>query len=162
MDEQSGHYSEGFSVIPKTTCPHISDAVSPPSSPEEGINIHKPCGALDCLNPQSEENMICLKCFKIYCGRYVCMHMKEHSEQNTGSSELEGECHLIVASLYDLSFWCYGCDSYIAHKDLKPWFKALHNAKFNEDPTFYPYMDGDETSCMGGFTIELQQDHVGP
>eukprot|EP01135_Chromosphaera_perkinsii_P005471 Nk52_evm20s352 gene=Nk52_evmTU20s352 len=141
---------QGFNIAPKGDCPHLEASVTELSEAmQQLVNITRPCGNPECLNPQTQENMICCKCGEVYCGRYVCMHMKEHS-----SVQVE---HAVVASFSDFSFWCYLCDSYISSKKLNPWFRQLHLSKFHEEPSFYPgECDYSTTDENGTITLELQ------
>ena len=52
---------------------------------------------------------ICLSCGRSFCSRYVHGDMLKHHESSS---------HLIAVSTRDLSFWCFSCDSYIAHRRL--------------------------------------------
>eukprot|EP00742_Colponemidia_sp_Colp-10_P018697 GILJ01021617.1.p1 GENE.GILJ01021617.1~~GILJ01021617.1.p1 ORF type:complete len:368 (-),score=53.51 GILJ01021617.1:68-1171(-) len=42
--------------------------------------------------------------------------------------------HLVTMSFSDLSFWCYGCESYIKHPTLHEIFNAFYEQKFDEPP----------------------------
>jgi NAD-dependent SIR2 family protein deacetylase len=82
---------------------------------------------------ETKENYLCLKCHKVFCGRWKNAHMIQHEE-------LLGESHhhSIACGLSDLSFWCYECDSYLNHeKILEIWqvYAQLHQAKFGEPPS---------------------------
>ncbi|ESP03566.1 hypothetical protein LOTGIDRAFT_137218, partial [Lottia gigantea] len=78
-------------------CQHLAD-VRPLLSPE--LNTHAPCE--DC--GETEENWVCLICYKVYCSRFRNEHMLFHG--------IETE-HRMVLSYSDLSVWCYACNSYI-------------------------------------------------
>ena len=86
-----------FSVNPKTDCPHVQSIASV-------LNFERrdPCGY--CGNVG--ENWVCLMCSKVFCSRYVKMHMMQHNAETH---------HPLVLSFADLSFWCYSCNDYVAH-----------------------------------------------
>ncbi|CAE8606328.1 unnamed protein product, partial [Polarella glacialis] len=73
------------------------------------------------------ENMLCLACHEVHCGRHVGQHMLKHNE-SIG--------HPLVMGFMDLSFWCYTCEQYIVQTNprLLPIYAALHTAKFGEPP----------------------------
>jgi len=109
----------GFSVNPKTDCPHIG---------------HAAVGAVDMIVKawtgnscsgcgSGEENWMCLVCGQTGCSRYVKGHMSEHNASTK---------HSLAISFSDLSLWCYHCDDYITHRDLLPIVNMLHTCKFGQ------------------------------
>lgn len=61
--------------------------------------------------------------------------------------------HLIAAGFEDLSFWCYGCNSYLNHLSIKPVYDSycvLHKDKFGDDVAqpFLGLEDIEETKTM--------------
>jgi len=57
-------------------------------------------------------------------------HMLFHADEYLFNENKE---HILCASLMDLSFWCYACNSYVTSPSLTPIFNSLHRIKFNED-----------------------------
>ncbi|XP_059483409.1 histone deacetylase 6 isoform X2 [Neocloeon triangulifer] len=111
-------------VVPISDCPHL-DRVEP--LPENGLDINQNCGA--CEKENHAENWVCLTCYEVMCGRYICGHMKMHSEQHS---------HPLVLSYSDLSVWCYGCESYVDAPALHEAKNIAHIAKFGtEKPWTY-------------------------
>eukprot|EP00754_Rhynchopus_humris_P012190 Rhum_TRINITY_DN14273_c1_g2::Rhum_TRINITY_DN14273_c1_g2_i2::g.76385::m.76385/K11416/SIRT6, SIR2L6; mono-ADP-ribosyltransferase sirtuin 6 len=109
-----------YSVLPMQNCEHcrlISHAA------DLALDLKAPCGT--CGNVG--ENMICLTCHEVHCGRHVSQHMVAHNEA-TG--------HNIVCGFRDLSFWCYGCDAYVVPTNpmVLPFYVGLHTAKFGAPP----------------------------
>ncbi|KAK6175216.1 hypothetical protein SNE40_013724 [Patella caerulea] len=106
-----------YAVQPIPWCPHLEQV-----EPLDGrrLNCRAPC--LDC--DETDENWICLVCYKIYCSRFKNEHMLYHG--------LESE-HRIVLSYSDLSVWCYACDNYIDNEITYPMKNSAHRSKFGED-----------------------------
>eukprot|EP00494_Astrolonche_serrata_P006208 UN06225 len=57
----------------------------------------------DCTN-KTGENMMCVTCGKIHCGRSKSKHAIAHNKDSD---------HPITVGISDLSIWCYKCESYI-------------------------------------------------
>eukprot|EP01062_Namystynia_karyoxenos_P043282 TRINITY_DN316_c0_g1_i1.p1 TRINITY_DN316_c0_g1~~TRINITY_DN316_c0_g1_i1.p1 ORF type:complete len:570 (+),score=213.77 TRINITY_DN316_c0_g1_i1:88-1710(+) len=114
-------YSGWHAVQPADTCPHCPTSIK--SAEGVCVDLHAPCQT--CGN--KGENMLCLACHAVHCGRHVQQHMLAHHAA-TG--------HPIVCGFIDLSFWCYECDTYIApgNPKLAPYYVALHTAKFGVPP----------------------------
>lgn len=114
----------GFYVTPKLDCPHIAQHVRCNASKEalKAVAALGPCET--CHDPK--ENWACLQCGKKFCSRYVAGHMKEHNTQSG---------HAITVSYSDFSFWCYECDSYIAHDIFRPLLALLKESKFGDAGT---------------------------
>merc|ERR1712110_142559 len=91
-------YSGWFAVQPADDCPHTGTDVL--AIDQISYDIKAPCST--CGNVG--ENMLCLGCHAVYCGRHVKQHMLAHHD-STG--------HPLVCGMIDLSFWCYRCDQYI-------------------------------------------------
>eukprot|EP00759_Apiculatamorpha_spiralis_P006265 PhF_6_TR13663/c0_g1_i1/m.21939/K11416/SIRT6, SIR2L6; mono-ADP-ribosyltransferase sirtuin 6 len=108
-------------VTPLEDCPHTRDCVG--FKQGEMVDLQSTCSA--CGNVG--ENMICLSCKHIGCGRHVNSHMVAHNAE-TG--------HNIVCGFMDLSFWCYQCEAYISPSNpkLRPYYQAMHVAKFGTLP----------------------------
>lgn len=119
--EAAPDYGLWFSVQPLPDCPHTTDGVKP--SGDVVLDLKGPCAS--CGNVG--ENMLCLFCHQVHCGRYAKEHMLQHNAA-TG--------HPIVCGFLDLSFWCYACENYIdpSNKNLRPYYDALHTAKFGAPP----------------------------
>lgn len=112
----------GFYVEPKTNCPHIAKRKHfIPEMDFQTIAANAPCE--NCGH--EVENWVCLACSKRFCSRYVQGHMRAHFEE-TG--------HALCVSYSDFSFWCYGCDSYVASPAFYKLTRLLHAAKFGEEP----------------------------
>jgi histone deacetylase 6 len=94
----------GFAVQPKRHCEHCDLLAG--LLPNITLDLNAPCG--QCGNVG--ENMQCLSCFSVYCGRHVKGHMLEHHEQTN---------HPMVVGFADLSFWCYPCESYLSSANPK-------------------------------------------
>jgi len=109
----------GFSVNPKTDCPHFSSHVRlgiiEKIDPAFTANICQSCN-------DKSENWMCLTCGNTYCSRYVAGHAKEHFKTS-------GHCAAI--SFSDLSLWCYSCKDYITHENLNSIVQTLSLTKFS-------------------------------
>jgi len=103
-------------VTPLEDCPHTAAGVRPDGMTAD---VQAPCEACGHVG----ENMQCLTCHVVRCGRHVAGHMLEHSEA-TG--------HPLVVGFADLSFWCYGCNAYLdgRQRNLGPVYAAFQAAKF--------------------------------
>eukprot|EP00429_Kryptoperidinium_foliaceum_P088024 CAMPEP_0176188538 /NCGR_PEP_ID=MMETSP0121_2-20121125/2966_1 /TAXON_ID=160619 /ORGANISM="Kryptoperidinium foliaceum, Strain CCMP 1326" /LENGTH=548 /DNA_ID=CAMNT_0017527115 /DNA_START=30 /DNA_END=1676 /DNA_ORIENTATION=+ len=110
-----------FAVQPVDDCPHTWTDVG--ACDKLCVDLNRACGT--CGNVG--ENMLCLSCHKVFCGRHVQQHMLAHHEE-TG--------HAIVCGFCDLSFWCYKCDEYIVPQNpaLAPFYLGMHTAKFGAPP----------------------------
>jgi hypothetical protein len=108
----------GFSVTPKTDCPHFSShvvmGIIQKVAPAYQNNACKNCN-------DKSENWLCLTCGDTFCSRFVQGHAKVHYKESG---------HDIVLSFSDLSLWCYQCDEYITHENLQGIVKTLSLAKF--------------------------------
>eukprot|EP01137_Pigoraptor_chileana_P034282 Opistho-2@26589 len=111
-------------VHPIEDCPHaasfcwtgsVEDAVT--SLAQHCVKCNAEYELWHCLAPE---------CNVVACGRGLAAHMVEHNK--------EARAHNLVISLADLSFWCYGCNSYVTSPSLQPPFAAFHVAKFGEEP----------------------------
>jgi len=122
QDEPMDDDLDGFEIYPKKNCPHVNQIELPRilCGIPENVIVH---GCEKCNEP--EENWVCLYCMKILCGRAKNQHMLIHATEEQSS-------HVLCASLMDLSFWCYGCNSYVTSPNLTPIFDLLHQFKFNE------------------------------
>jgi len=94
---------DGFEIYPKKNCPHVGqvDVREILCSIPEDIMAR---GCEICKEP--EENWLCLFCYKLLCGRLKNQHMLLHATK-------EHTSHVLCASMMDLSFWCYDCNSYV-------------------------------------------------
>eukprot|EP00450_Noctiluca_scintillans_P000642 CAMPEP_0194482980 /NCGR_PEP_ID=MMETSP0253-20130528/4713_1 /TAXON_ID=2966 /ORGANISM="Noctiluca scintillans" /LENGTH=649 /DNA_ID=CAMNT_0039322573 /DNA_START=42 /DNA_END=1987 /DNA_ORIENTATION=- len=119
--EDTTDYSGWFAVEPADDCQHTACGVKSPD--RFAFDLKQPCAT--CKNVG--ENMVCLACHEVHCGRHVQQHMLAHHESSG---------HPIVAGFVDLSFWCYGCDVYIkpTNKKILPYYAAMHTAKFGVPP----------------------------
>jgi len=108
----------GFSVTPKTDCPHFSShvvmGIIQKVEPAHQNNACKTC-------KDKSENWLCLTCGDTFCSRFVQGHAKVHNKETD---------HAIVLSFSDLSIWCYQCKEYITHENLKGIVQTLSRAKF--------------------------------
>eukprot|EP01064_Diplonema_japonicum_P023458 TRINITY_DN3388_c0_g1_i1.p1 TRINITY_DN3388_c0_g1~~TRINITY_DN3388_c0_g1_i1.p1 ORF type:complete len:510 (+),score=115.67 TRINITY_DN3388_c0_g1_i1:43-1572(+) len=113
-------YSSWFAVAPISSCEHLKEIRSPAGMT---VDPKAPCGCCGNIG----ENMMCLICHEVHCGRHVNQHMLSHHE-TTG--------HNIVCGFIDLSFWCYTCEAYISPSNptLSPYYVAYHTAKFGAPP----------------------------
>ncbi|KAL0487545.1 NAD-dependent protein deacetylase sirtuin [Acrasis kona] len=107
-------------VSPKDDCPHVSSHVQVFDVIDEN-KIKEPC----CNCKSTEENWMCLGCYRNFCSRYVNGHNHKH---------FETDHHAISISLSDLSFWCNLCESYIEDPILKKVSWEVHKAKFGHYP----------------------------
>jgi hypothetical protein len=109
-----------FAVDPLPQCPHC-----PQVRLVEGATLDFKAPCAECQHVG--ENMICLTCFEVHCGRHVQGHMMQHHSATA---------HPIVCGMVDLSFWCYACNAYIHERNahLRPLYELLCLAKF-EEPT---------------------------
>eukprot|EP00484_Ammonia_sp_Unknown_P023330 CAMPEP_0197048228 /NCGR_PEP_ID=MMETSP1384-20130603/23624_1 /TAXON_ID=29189 /ORGANISM="Ammonia sp." /LENGTH=807 /DNA_ID=CAMNT_0042480331 /DNA_START=29 /DNA_END=2452 /DNA_ORIENTATION=- len=109
-------------------CPHAANSVDVPAHSQMGDLLHSitnpSCSVNNC---DQTECWFCLKCHRLFCGRYANQHMIAHKDESAS--------HCVAMSVGDLSFWCYGCDSYINHLTIQPIFEVYamaHIAKFGE------------------------------
>jgi hypothetical protein len=107
-------------VTPLDDCPHTSCVHF---APDQVFDLNAPCTT--CGN--TGENMICLQCGVVACGRHVASHMVSHHDATQ---------HPMVCGMIDLSFWCYECDAYISPSNprLRQFYAAMHLAKFGSIP----------------------------
>ncbi|GBG59228.1 hypothetical protein CBR_g32245 [Chara braunii] len=116
MDGQESGWVEA-----RTSCPHAWSVC------EAAIELPRFDAVCEKCGDQSE-NWVCLTCKKVYCGRYVNMHMLEHQE----------ECgHPVVLGFRDLSCWCHLCSSYLDGQliqEVEPFFNMYHLMKFGSLP----------------------------
>jgi len=108
----------GFSVTPKTNCPHFSSQVT------MGIIQKVPSvyNANRCTTCSDQtENWMCLSCGDTFCSRYVNKHAKIHFSDSG---------HSIAISFSDLSIWCYDCSDYITHQNLQSIVDTVSLIKF--------------------------------
>jgi len=105
-----------FAVEPLRTCPHTEALAH--QFPTVTVDVSAPC--VDCGN--TGENMMCLICSSVRCGRHVKAHMMEHHAATQ---------HPLVVGFEDLSFWCYPCENYIDSNNphLRMWYRAFQLAK---------------------------------
>jgi hypothetical protein len=108
----------GFSVNPKTDCPHFSHQVR--IAVVEKINNALKANTCASCN-DTTENWMCLTCGHTFCSRYVKGDAEQHFKDST---------HCISISFSDLSIWCYSCDYYITHQNLQGIVQAVSMAKF--------------------------------
>uniref|UniRef100_A0A915N261 UBP-type domain-containing protein n=1 Tax=Meloidogyne javanica TaxID=6303 RepID=A0A915N261_MELJA len=85
--------------------------------PSDGLNTKAACNK--CSN--TGENWVCLKCFEVYCSRYVEGHALAHTEETK---------HPLALSFADFSVWCYPCNSYIDNKVFDEAKEAAIKSKF--------------------------------
>eukprot|EP01083_Nonionella_stella_P039427 107213_1 len=116
----------GFAAA-KHYCAHIASALVIPRDINKfpKINEFPECDVADC---DKKENWICLKCHRVFCGRYGNKHMVKHYNESN-------QKHCIAMGVGDLSFWCYKCDDYLHHLSIKAVFdlyKIVHQIKFGE------------------------------
>lgn len=139
---------EGFSVAPKTDCPHISlpsvhihSSLLPPPPDSKRPHLATLASWTTCtVCSDTQETWVCLRCSVSRCGRFIKAHMLEHASDRSASS-----CAPVIAmGMADLSAWCFECDDYITHPKLEPAFRSLHFAKFG----YYPpgTLHGDQSS----------------
>merc|ERR1711887_174758 len=79
-------------VDPIDDCEHVHRAMCK----KLVVDINQPC--IECGN--IGENMLCLECGEVHCGRHVKGHAVAH---------MQGSGHAITAGFADLSFWCHEC-----------------------------------------------------
>jgi len=102
----------------RTDCPHLTSLRELPTPPP--LSRGQPCR--DCSN--TKENWLCLTCHSVYCGRFANRHMVQHREA-TG--------HSVVYGFDDMSFWCYGCESYLhpyAVPQIHEIYQTYHKVQF--------------------------------
>ncbi|CAK5077356.1 unnamed protein product [Meloidogyne enterolobii] len=114
--EQEEKPQEFFAVTPLKTCPHLGQ-IADSKLPSDGLNTKAACNK--CSN--TGENWVCLKCFEIYCSRYVEGHALGHTEETK---------HPLALSFADFSVWCYPCNSYIDNKVFDEAKEAAIKSKF--------------------------------
>jgi len=109
---------QGFSVTPKTNCPHFSSQI-PLGIIQVIPSVYNSNTCTTCQD--KTENWLCLVCGKTYCSRYVSGHAKQHSKDSG---------HCVAISFSDLSIWCYNCKDYITHANLQSIVDTLSLTKF--------------------------------
>lgn len=119
VEDDQGGYVEALHY-----CPHINKSVLEQFNIELLTTIYNQqlCNICNTTN----ENWLCLYCYKLYCGRYQQSHMLQHNQQNG--------LHNICLNLNDLSYWCYSCNNYIYHitnYQLYNIYQYIHKIKFN-------------------------------
>uniref|UniRef100_A0A914L3Z4 UBP-type domain-containing protein n=1 Tax=Meloidogyne incognita TaxID=6306 RepID=A0A914L3Z4_MELIC len=114
--EQEEKPQEFFAVTPLKTCPHLGQ-IADSKLPSDGLNTKAACNK--CSN--TGENWVCLKCFEVYCSRYVEGHALAHTEETK---------HPLALSFADFSVWCYPCNSYIDNKVFDEAKEAAIKSKF--------------------------------
>jgi len=118
----------GVVVDVKAGCEHLAAGVNPEALKFSNI-FFAACEHGECNH--REQNMVCLQCGHIACGRGAHRHAKQHHEETQ---------HPVVCGLADLSFWCYACE---AADDLNCYvdgcgehvvrvYNTLHVMKFGE------------------------------
>eukprot|EP01065_Artemidia_motanka_P050424 TRINITY_DN8623_c0_g1_i1.p1 TRINITY_DN8623_c0_g1~~TRINITY_DN8623_c0_g1_i1.p1 ORF type:complete len:562 (+),score=213.65 TRINITY_DN8623_c0_g1_i1:69-1688(+) len=118
--EDTTDYSAWHAVQPVDDCPHTQCVGC---ADQTTFDPKAPCGT--CGNVG--ENMMCMSCHEVHCGRHVSQHMLAHNTRTK---------HPIVCGFIDLSFWCYDCDEYIVptNPKLLPYYAGFHTAKFGVPP----------------------------
>jgi len=109
-------------VAPIAHCPHVRQLLA--AEPLAGLEQRELYDAFmaDCaVCGDGVENWLCLHCKSVLCSRARGCHMAEHCAR-------ESE-HALVASLSDLSVWCYACDNYVTSPLIAPLFDAMHRIK---------------------------------
>jgi len=126
IDDQAGEDMDGFEIYPKKDCPHVAAVqVSNIASQLSDHLLHNGCSNCE----EKEENWVCLTCAGLMCGRLKNQHMLLHALDTID----QPVPHRVCISLMDLSFWCYGCDSYVTSPVLTPIFNRVHQIKFGEN-----------------------------
>jgi hypothetical protein len=144
-----GGEDRGGAIIPVDKCPHVlesQDHMMDISSISTLINKCShfqqsdtaPSGGRKELTNEdgscpSKENWMCLHCGVVRCSRYVNGHSKDHylSTTTTASQKDNSKVgHCLAVSLEDLSVWCYSCEAYVIHPNLKHILKSLETLKF--------------------------------
>jgi len=117
--------SESGYVQARFRCPHAKLSINLALLDDSNASpLQSICSVVECSN--TEENCVCTTCGAVFCGRWKQAHMVQHN-QETG--------HNISLGFADLSFWCYGCDSYLHHLTIRPVYDAyciFHQRKFGE------------------------------
>lgn len=142
----NGEDEAGFSVTPKSNCPHIAsnsfiiyEPFINPQSSSATTTSSKSIASSETIYSENlkcslcsviDEVWVCLRCGFSGCGRFKNKHMLKHASNQTAAS-----CTPVVAmSLADLSTWCFVCDDYITHPKLEIPFRELHHAKIGQYP----------------------------
>jgi len=121
--------TDHITVRPLDKCQHVLTSLSPlPESPDAAASawLKTPCQECGAVG----ENMLCLECHAVFCGRYVKQHSLAHADASK---------HKLVMGLADMSVWCYGCDNFLDSyliKDLHQVFSQVHQSKFGDVPMF--------------------------
>ena len=147
-----GGQDRGGAIIPIENCPHvqlsenlidigsISALVNKCSHVQQcaGTAATVPSGGMkESTNEDgscpSTENWMCLHCGVVRCSRYVNGHSKDHYFQSALDSQKKNDPnmgHCLAVSLEDLSVWCYSCEAYVIHHNLKHILNSLEKLKF--------------------------------
>eukprot|EP01084_Bolivina_argentea_P266301 451645_1 len=111
----------------KLYCRHIKSSLHTPDNINAFPDIKDSVPTCDINGCDKKETWLCLKCYKIFCGRFGNKHMIKHYEKDTNKN------HCIAMGLTDLTFWCYKCNDYLHHLSIHKIFelyKMAHIKKF--------------------------------
>jgi uncharacterized UBP type Zn finger protein len=121
--KRDAYWQVMFAVQPLAACPHLTEVN--PGAVSERLRRYLHDGKAQCDRcDEAEENMLCMSCGGVFCGRHVRGHMLEHH----ASTE-----HPVVMGLIDRSFWCYVCDAYVS-RDHPSFHFASHIVQSSETP----------------------------
>ena len=130
--------SSWHAVVPLTDCPHTRCV-----GKDGSLTVDVSAKCVEC--GVTGENMLCLQCGAVHCGRHVqassligaaCIPNSTHSVQGHAVQHNKQSGHPMICGFADLSFWCYECDQYVCETApaLRPVYHALHLSKFDEPP----------------------------
>eukprot|EP01084_Bolivina_argentea_P220025 372971_1 len=103
----------GGTIAARHTCPHVLTSLSMPETLESFPDL---AASTECVISKCNhsESWVCVKCHKVLCGRYGSKHMIKHYQDDND--------HCIAMGTGDLSFWCYKCDDYLHHLNIRKVF----------------------------------------
>ena len=86
-----------YAVLCYARCPHVLACVAPLPDAAADAAGWMAAGCAEC--GATGENMLCLECHAVLCGRYVKGHAAKHAAAHPGG-------HRLVVGMADLSCWC--------------------------------------------------------
>lgn len=138
-----------YAIEPLSNCPHCPGVkyVRDVDPSRDTVSVNEPCK--ECGNVG--ENMVCLTCYEVHCGRHVKQHMLSHHEATQ---------HPLVVGFADLSCWCYPCEDYIdtGNPFLRPVYNMLYKEKFGTHPPGADGSAGRREEEAGGAIPPSQRD----
>lgn len=105
-------------------CLHLQ-YFTPPENLEISLN--------QCCQKCEEENqtLLCLHCFKEYCGKNANNHILQHVRENK---------HYFCIENSESRIWCYGCSSYINNLITIDIQRLIHKKRYGTDLPYFSFV----------------------